>query len=333
MEKAVTTDIKPSYPELTIIIPCYNEESVLPLLFDRLTSLPKHVDAEIKYLFIDDGSKDQTWNLLASYSDENPSAAAIKLSRNFGHQTAVSAGMANIKSGLVGIMDADLQDPPEFFQDMIQAWRNGADVVYAIRKNRKENFILKIAYWFFYRLLKKMANIEIALDSGDFALMDEKVVEWMNTMPEHNRFVRGIRGWVGFNQVGIEYNREARAAGKPKYTLSKLISLAMDGLISFSSLPLKLSGWIGFLAALFGFIVLLYELIKFYFGSAPSGWASTFAAIVFFGGVQLFMLGIIGQYLGRIFDEVKQRPIYVSQTASGWLKDQNLIQPGKKMPH
>lgn len=317
-------------PDLGIIIPCYNEEAVLNLLFQRLKDLPDHVNANLSFLFVDDGSRDSTWSLIENFCANNSHAAAIRLARNFGHQTAVSAGLANIDTELVGIMDADLQDPPEFFNEMIEAWREGNDVVYAVRTNRKEGPLLKFAYWLFYRLLKKVANIEIALDSGDFALLDKSVVDEMNNMPERNRFVRGLRGWVGFTQIGIPYERKSRAAGEPKYTFRKLLGLAMDGLISFSSLPLKLSGWLGWSAATVGFLYLLVELYKKLFGDQPpDGWASTIALITFFGGVQLIMLGIIGQYLGRVFEEVKQRPVYVAREKAGWISDQELKQPGK----
>jgi glycosyltransferase involved in cell wall biosynthesis len=315
--------------ELGIVIPCYNEQEVLPELFARLEAYVEQRSGSTKLLFVDDGSHDDTWAMLQAFSDQHEYAAALQLSRNFGHQTAVSAGLANVEGDVVGIIDADLQDPPELFDDMLAKWEEGYEVVYAIRQQRKENPILRATYYFFYRLLRKIASVDIAVDSGDFALMDRSVVDWINRLGEHNRFIRGLRGWLGFKQVGVPYERQARAAGEPKYSLSKLFKLAMDGLISFSSLPLKISGWLGLAAALLGFLYLVVEFIKMiYFQRPPAGWPSLIAVVTFFGGVQLIILGIIGQYVGRIFDEVKGRPIFVSSGKSGWLKDREISQPG-----
>lgn len=306
---------------LGIVIPVYNEELVLPLLFPRLQSIQKLAGYELFVVFVDDGSADKSWPMLEEFCSQNNFASAIKLSRNFGHQIAVSAGLSHADFDFIGVMDADLQDPPEFFENMLNKANQGFDVVYAVRKNRKESIFLKSAYWLFYRILKKVANIDLALDAGDFCLMSRSVVNQINAMPEHNRFVRGLRGWVGFRQVGITYERNSRAAGETKYPLTKLISLAMDGLISFSSLPLKISGWLGFFAAFLGVIYLSVEFIKFFFfQKPPNGWASMIGVVIFFGGVQLLILGIIGQYLGRVFDEVKQRPIFVAEKKIGFLE-------------
>lgn len=307
---------------LGLVIPCYNEQAVLPLLFERLLSFQQQVQQELRIIFVDDGSRDETWVMLTQFCESHPTvAAAIKLSRNFGHQTAVSAGLKHIEADVIGVLDADLQDPPELFIEMMKKVDEGYHVIYAVRQNRKENFLLKFAYWLFYRILKKVANIDVALDSGDFCLMTKDVVYWINQMPEHNRFVRGLRGWVGFKQIGIPYDRAARAGGETKYSFKKLMGLAMDGLISFSSVPLKLAGWIGVSAAGLGLVYLFSELIKyFWFERPPSGWASLVGVIVFFGGVQLMMLGIFGQYLGRIFDEVKQRPIFIPEKMVGFLE-------------
>ena len=305
---------------LGIVIPVYNEELVLPLLFERLQSIYQTANYQLFVVFVDDGSVDKSWEMLDDFCSKNSFASGIKLSRNFGHQVAVSAGLSHSEFDYIGVMDADLQDPPEFFQNMLSKAVEGYDVVYAVRKNRKESVFLKSAYWIFYRLLKNVANIDLALDAGDFCLMSKAVVQQLNLMPEHNRFVRGLRGWVGFRQIGIPYERAGRAAGETKYPLTKLISLAMDGLISFSSLPLKISGWLGFLAAFLGVIYLSIEFVKFFlFQKPPNGWASMIGVVIFFGGVQLLMLGIIGQYLGRVFDEVKQRPIFVAEKKTGFL--------------
>lgn len=308
---------------LGLVIPCYNEQSVLPLLFERLNQFEQSIPQDLFIVFVDDGSRDETWKLLSTFCERQPkTTAAIKLSRNFGHQTAVSAGLKHIKADVIGVLDADLQDPPELFIEMMKKVDEGFHVIFAIRQNRKENFLLKFAYWLFYRILKKVANIDMALDSGDFCLMTKDVVHWINQMPEHNRFVRGLRGWVGFKQIGIPYDRAGRAAGETKYSFKKLMGLAMDGLISFSSVPLKLAGWIGVSASILGILYLMEEFIKyFWFERPPSGWASLIGVIVFFGGVQLMMLGIFGQYLGRIFDEVKQRPIFIPEQFAGFLDE------------
>jgi dolichol-phosphate mannosyltransferase len=314
---------------LGIVIPCYNEEEVLPRLFERLENFVQQRSGATQILFVDDGSQDDTWDLLKSFTESHQYAAALQLSRNFGHQTAVSAGLANIQGDVIGVIDADLQDPPELFDQMLTKWEQGYQIVYAIRKQRKENPLLRATYFFFYRILRRIASVDIAVDSGDFALMDRKVVDWINRMGEHNRFIRGLRGWLGFKQIGLPYEREARAAGEPKYGLSKLLKLAMDGLISFSALPLKISGWLGLAAAMLGFIYLVVEMIKMvWFQRPPAGWPSLIAVVTFFGGVQLIILGIIGQYVGRIFDEVKGRPIFVSSGKSGWLSDEKIKQPG-----
>ena len=311
---------RPSEPQLGVVIPCYNEEEVIPSLMQELDRFSASLPFPVRFLFIDDGSRDNTFPLLQAACRADSRKACLKFSRNFGHQTAVSAGLAHIQGDVIGVIDADLQDPPEVLRQMVEQWREGFDVVYGIRKNRKEGVLLRLAYASFYRILKKMANISIPLDSGDFCVMDRKVVDIINQMPEHNRFIRGLRGWVGFRQIGLEYERLARAAGEPKYNISRLMKLAFDGLVSFSTIPLRLASLLGLAAGTFGLLYLLYAIVvKMVDPSAPIGWASTIAVIIFFGGVQLVVLGIIGEYLGRIFEESKHRPLYIIDQQDGWL--------------
>ena len=311
---------------LGVVVPCYNEEEVLPLLFDTLDAFADSVAYKVKFLLIDDGSRDQTYPLIAAKCDRDERYGCIKFSRNFGHQTAVSAGLMHVPGEAVGVIDADLQDPPAVLDEMVAKWRQGYDVIYGVRKNRKESVLLRSAYSLFYRLLKKIANVDIPLDAGDFSVVDRKVVDKINTMPEHNRFIRGLRGWVGFSQVGHEYERMPRAAGEPKYDLSKLFRLAFDGIVTLSSFPLKIASWIGASAALLGVFYGLYALVdSILYSRPPSGWPSLAMLIIFFGGVQLMVLGIIGEYIGRIFDEVKRRPLFITETKAGWLAEQSSI--------
>ena len=306
-----------------MVIPCFNEADVLPMLFDELNSFAESLPntTETKFLLIDDGSTDESYALIKEQCSNDKRYACLKFSRNFGHQTAVSAGIDHIEGDVVAVIDADLQDPPHVIIQMLKKWEEGYDVVYGIRKNRKENALLRGAYSIFYRLLKRIANVDIPLDAGDFSIMDRKVVDTIRQMPEHNRFIRGLRGWVGFRQTGLEYERMPRAAGTPKYNVKKLFRLAFDGIVTLSSFPLKIASWIGAISALFGVCYGIYAVIdSFLFGRPPSGWPSLAMLIIFFGGVQLMVLGIIGEYIGRIFDETKHRPLYISDRVNGWLK-------------
>ena len=314
------TDHRSDNPEICLIFPCYNEEEVLPDLLRTLETLDLGIPT--RFLFIDDGSQDRTPNLLKEACAADKRMACLSFSRNFGHQVAVSAGLKHACGDIVAVLDADLQDPPELLESFIEKWRNGYDVVYGVRTNRKESWFLRICYSSFYRLLDRISNIHIPRDAGDFALMDRKVVDVINTLPEHNRFVRGLRGWVGFKQIGVKYSRPARYAGKPSYNMRRLTALALDGLLSFSAAPLRVSAWLGAGAAFLGFCYLVYALSIFVSGKdLPEGWTSTIVLILFLGGVQLMVLGILGEYLGRIFEEVKGRPHYVLRDQTGWLTE------------
>ncbi len=314
------TDRLTAEPVICLVFPCFNEEEVLPNLLRTLESLDLGI--QTRFLFIDDGSQDDTLPIIREACSLDDRMAYLSFSRNFGHQTAVSAGLNHARGDLIAILDADLQDPPELLKQFIDKWREGFDVVYGIRTNRKESLFLRACYSSFYRLLNRVANIQIPRDAGDFALMDRKVVDILNALPEHNRFVRGLRGWVGFKQIGIKYARPARYAGTSSYNIKRSTRLALDGLLSFSSTPLRLSAWLGAGSALLGFCYLIYALGVFLSGKdLPEGWTSTVVLILFLGGVQLMVLGILGEYLGRIFEEVKGRPHYILNEHAGWLSE------------
>jgi dolichol-phosphate mannosyltransferase len=311
---------RPKLPKLGLIIPCYNEEAVLPQLLAGLARLRKETDLRVNILFIDDGSRDRTFELLAQASLNDPSIACLRFSRNFGHQIAVAAGLRYVEGDVIGVLDADLQDPPEVMLKMVDKWREGFDVVYGVRQNRKEGVLLRGAYALFYRLLKRVANVELPLDAGDFCVMDRRVVDCLKRMPEHAPFIRGLRGWVGFKQTGFPYDRAARAGGESKYDFSKLLNLAVQGLVSFSSVPLRFATWFGLFASAIGFCLLIWAVVSaLVLDKVPPGWASLAVMVLFFGGVQLLVMGIIGEYVGRIFDEVKNRPHFIIDSSVGWV--------------
>lgn len=311
---------------ISIVIPVFNEQENLPALVERLNAAAPNWGESFEVVFVDDGSRDNTLPMLREISSKFPNYKFISFSRNFGHQTAVSAGLRHTTGDAVVVMDADLQDPPEVLGRFLNKWREGYHAVYAIRTKRKEGPIKKLCYWAFYRILHKLSSIEIPLDSGDFCVMDRKVVDEINALPERTRFVRGLRSWVGFRQIGIPYERDARFAGEVKYTFKKLIRLALDGLVSFTYRPLQLIGMFGLFissAAFFGLGVFL--LLSIFdvpvFGHSPReapGYTTLTLSVLFLGGVQLLSLGVIGEYIGRIFDEVKQRPTYILKEKGGF---------------
>lgn len=299
-------------PEVSVVIPIYNEEENLPVLYQRLTAALKSTGRAYEIVFVDDGSRDASLDCLHRLAKEDPLITIIELSRNFGHQVAISAGLDYARGKGVIVMDADLQDPPEFLPALITKWGEGHDVVYAVRQERKEGWMKRMGYAAFYRLLHRTANIEIPLDAGDFCIMDRRVVDLLMVMPERNRFVRGIRSWVGLDQVGLACERQARHAGRSRYTFMRLIYLALDGLISFSYLPLRLIAIMGIFISLFSILMaIFYAVKKLLVGLNPPGFATLTVAIFFFAGVQLITIGVIGEYVGRIFEEVKQRPLYI----------------------
>lgn len=306
-------------PTISIILPVYNERENLPELKERLTPiLEECAGGSFEVLFVDDGSRDGSDLIIDGFHDRDPRFKAIHFSRNFGHQAALQAGLDAALGDAIGLMDADLQDPPELLEKFIEHWRQGYDVVYAVRKKRKEAIWKRAAYAAFYRTMKAISEIDVPLDAGDFCLMDRRVVDTLVSLRERNRFLRGLRSWVGFKQIGVEYERDARHAGEPKYTLRKLVGLALSGYIGFSAAPLRIATGLGLVAALAGFLVALWTIYTKLAGIySPRGWVSTIAVIMFIGGVQLLMLGVIGEYLSRVYDEVRQRPLYIVRSRAG----------------
>jgi dolichol-phosphate mannosyltransferase len=311
---------------ISVVVPCYNEAAVLDQLYRRLTAAAESWSEPFEVIVVDDGSDAVTWRGLEAIHRRDPRWKTVRFSRNFGHQTAVSAGLAYASGDAVLVIDADLQDPPEELHRFIAKWRQGYEVVYAVRRKRKENVLKRACYAAFYRILAKLSPTPIPLDSGDFCLMDRRVVDLLTAMPERNRFVRGLRAWAGFRQTGLEYERDARAAGRPKYGLWKLVRLALDGLLSFSTAPLRLATGLGFLVtvlaaagALFSFVQRIFAdwFARIGLGPVP-GYATIVISLLFLGGVQLICMGVIGEYVGRIYEEVKRRPLWVVRETLGW---------------
>jgi dolichol-phosphate mannosyltransferase len=311
--------------KISLVIPCFNEEEVLPELFRRVTAAAEKWTGDWEVICVDDGSRDQTWPILAAQYQRDARWHAVSLARNFGHQTAVSAGIHYAEGDAVIVMDADLQDPPEELWRFIEAWRNGFEVVYAVREKRKEGLMKRSSYWFFYRLLSRIVSFPVPQDSGDFCLMDRKVVQVLKAMPERNRFVRGLRAWAGFHQTGLSYERQARSAGAPKYNWSKLLKLAFDGICSFSTAPLRIVFHVGLWVSLLSLAGIIFTLSQKVFPDfyerhgfpTVQGFTTIVISVLFLGGIQLISLGIIGEYIGRIYDEVKQRPPWIVQASVG----------------
>jgi dolichol-phosphate mannosyltransferase len=307
-------------PRLTAVLPCYNERENLGPLMERLVPVLDRAGAgRYEAIFVDDGSTDGSGEILDRLSDADPRIKVLHFSRNFGHQAALAAGLEASTGATVVLMDCDLQDPPEVIEAFLARWREGYEVVYAIRRARKEGPLKRAAYKLFYRSVRAIAEIDIPPDAGDFCLLDRAVVDVLVSLRERHAFLRGLRSWVGFRQVGVEYERQARFAGVPKYTLRKLVRLAVSGYIGFSAAPLRLATWLGFGAAAIGFGLALWAIAtRLLHIPAPRGWASTLAIVLFLGGAQLLVLGVIGEYLGRVYDEVRARPNYIVRRRAGF---------------
>ncbi len=306
--------------KLSVIIPIYNESEIIRELDQRLnkTTGLLHTELniqkeELEYIFVNDGSADDSLAQLLALVNSNSSYKVINLSRNFGHQKAVTAGLEYSKGEQVVIIDSDLQDPPEFIIDLYKKQQEGFDVVYAVRKKRPGESVIKLlTARLFYRLLFKVTDINIPFDTGDFRIMRRNVVNTLNSMPESHRFIRGMVSWIGFRQTGLEYNRQERFAGQTKYPFKKMLRFAFDAITSFSTLPLKLMIYTGFLASLFGLVGALYILyVKFFTERTITGWSSIMITILLMGGIQLMTIGIMGEYVGRISEESKKRPLYI----------------------
>jgi glycosyltransferase involved in cell wall biosynthesis len=311
--------------KISVIVPCYNEEEVLPKLFERLGAAAAAWSVDYEVICVDDGSRDRTWPLLRARHEVDPRWRCVSFARNFGHQIAVSAGLHFATGDAAVVIDADLQDPPEAISALLAKWREGFEVVFATRKKRRDPLLKRVLAWGFYRLLQRMTPLPMAPDTGDFCLLDKKVVAVLNALPERSRYLRGLRTWCGFRQTSVEFDRGERAAGAPQYTFKKSFKLAMDGLFSFSAAPLRLAMYLGLWSSAFAFLGVLFTFAQKVFadqfakiGLAPgAGFPTIVISVLFLGGVQLICLGILGEYIGRIYEEVKGRPLWILRDAAG----------------
>ena len=301
--------------KISFVIPMYYEEKVVEECYKRVKNVLNELtqyDSEI--IVVNDGSKDQTLPILEKLAKNDKTLKVISFSRNFGHQAAVTAGLQYVTGDAIVIIDADMQDPPELIKEMLELWEQGNEVIYGKRKTRKGESAFKLlTAKMFYKTLNALSDVEIPKDTGDFRLVDRKVVDTINQLPEHNKFLRGLFSWVGYKQIPYEYERQERFAGTTKYPLKKMLKLASDGIISFSTKPLKLVGTLGILSVLISFILLVYAIISYIFklNDLSAGWTSIMVAITFFAGIQLLSIWIIAEYIGRIYDESKKRPQYI----------------------
>ena len=306
---------------ISVIVPCYNEQEVILLTIDRLRTLAhEYTTCAFELIFVDDGSSDKTLNLLRDAVRTDEIIRVIAFSRNFGHQIAVTAGIDAAIGDAVVLIDADLQDPPEAIPEMIKLWQHGYDVVYGTRAHRDGESAFKIkTAQSFYRLLNRLSEVAIPLDTGDFRLMGRNVVDVLKDMPERHRFVRGMVAWAGFNQIAMPYERAKRFAGTSKYPLRKMLRFAMDGILAFSSKPLQISTNIGLLASGMAMIGIIYVLcLRLFTSTWVEGWTALMIAVLFMGGIQLISLGVIGEYLARVYNEAKARPLYVVRERIGY---------------
>jgi dolichol-phosphate mannosyltransferase len=311
--------------KISIVAPCFNEEAVLPMLIERIQAAAPAWGADYEVICVDDGSRDRTWQLLQAQCRRDPRWRAVSFARNFGHQTAVSAGLHFATGDAVLVIDADLQDPPEAVSLLLAKWRAGFEVVFATRRQRQDPFLKRVLAWGFYRLLQMMTPLPMARDAGDFCLLDRKVVAVIKALPERSRYLRGLRTWCGFRQASVEFDRDERAAGVPQYTFKKSFKLAMDGLFSFSAAPLRLATYLGLWVSGFAFLGVVFTLAQKVFSKefekihlAPgAGFPTIVISVLFLGGVQLICLGILGEYIGRIYEEVKGRPLWIIRDSAG----------------
>lgn len=301
--------------KISVVIPMYYEEQVAKLCYKRVSDVLKRLDEyEYEIIFVNDGSKDKTLQILKEIAEADDSVKIISFSRNFGHQAAVTAGIRYVTGEAIVIMDADLQDPPELIPDMLKLWEEGNEVIYGKRKTRKGESAFKLlTAKMFYSFLNSMSEVEIPKNTGDFRLVDRKVIDVINSLPEHNKFLRGLFSWVGFEQKAFLYDRPKRELGETKYPFKKMVKLAKDGVIGFSTKPLKLLGGLGALSILLSFAILVYSVLSFAFkwNQLAPGWTSIMVSITFFAGVQLFSLWLMSEYISRIYDESKNRPEYI----------------------
>lgn len=301
--------------KISVIIPMYYEEEVAEECYKRMTFVLQNIENyDYEIICINDGSKDKTLTILENLAIRDKRLKVLSFSRNFGHQCAVTAGLKYVTGDAIVIIDADLQDPPELIPEMLKLWEAGNDVIYGKRKTRDGESVFKLfTAKMFYKTLNALSDVEIPKDTGDFRLVDRKVVDTINSLPEHNKFLRGLFSWVGYKQIPFQYERKERFAGKTKYPLKKMLKLASDGIISFSTKPLKIVGGLGIISIVISFILLIYALISYIFklNNLSAGWTSLMLGITFFAGVQLLSLWIMSEYIARIYDESKNRPQYI----------------------
>ena len=301
--------------KISLIIPMYYEEEVAKECYNRMSEVLSKIEGyEYELICVNDGSQDKTLPILEEIAKNDKKVKVISFARNFGHQCAVTAGLKYVTGDCVVIIDADLQDPPELIPEMLKLWEEGNEVIYGKRKTREGESVFKLlTAKMFYKTLNALSDVDIPKDTGDFRLVDRKVVDVMNSMPEHNKFLRGLWGWIGFKQIPFEYERKERFAGKTKYPLKKMLKLASDGIIGFSTKPLKMVGALGILAIVISIIILIYSLVSYIFGlnHLTAGWTSIMVTVTLFSGVQLLSIWIMSEYIGRIYDESKSRPQYI----------------------
>ena len=305
--------------EISIVVPCYNEEESLPELYRRVSAAAKSVGRPYELVLVDDGSADRTWEEIAARAKADPAVRGVKLARNHGHQLALTAGLAAAEGDRILMIDADLQDPPELLPDMLAMMDRGYDVVYGKRIRRAgESLFKKATASLFYRLINRLSDVPIPVDVGDFRLVNRRVLDTFLEMPERARFIRGMFAWIGFRQIGLEYEREARFAGETKYPLKAMLRFAGDALTGFSTAPLRLATMLAYGSLVVSAIMAIYVLWSLAVTATAPGWASLLLAVAFFSGIQLLTLGIIGEYLGRLYMEVKGRPLYMIERRTGW---------------
>jgi len=318
----------PDQPELSVVIPAFNEEKNVAPMHERLVAALGGVVDGLEILYVDDGSADDTWGCIQALAASNPRVRGLRFARNFGHQAALTAGVDAARGKAVVIIDGDLQDPPEVIPEMLTLWREGFEVVYGQREERDgETWFKLLTAKAFYRILRGITHVEIPVDTGDFRLMGPRAVEAFRALPERNRFIRGLVSWIGFSQTAVLYKRQARQVGETKFPVRKMLRFALDGITSFSFFPLRLATWTGFAVSLFAFLYIVVVLVLKAVGVSWLGYTSLMASILFLGGVQLLMIGIMGEYLARIFEEVKRRPLYlVGESTDG---ESSVVPPGR----
>lgn len=301
-------------PKLSVVVPLFNEELVIQVMYERLTAVLSGMDLTYEIVMVNDGSRDRTLELARSICERDSRVKLISFSRNFGHQFAITAGMDRTAGDAVVVIDADLQDPPEVIPEMVAKWAEGYQVVYGVREKREGESWFKLATASaFYRTLRQVTSVHIPVDTGDFRLIDRRALEVFLQMRERARFVRGMVSWIGFKQGEVRYVRHERLAGDTKYPFKKMLRFAIDGILSFSQVPLRLASALGFASSLIAFLAVVYGLIRWVFfrEQVIPGWGSVFTAVLFIGGIQLICVGVLGEYIGRIYEEIKNRPLYI----------------------